>query len=104
MGITYNPFTGQLDYTGGSGGGSTTPYSSTFVTGDWVVNGADYDLTFAQGVHNKGLNPQIQVFALNGIVYEEVSVFSSIDSVSGLITIRVSGTPDLRFNGKIVVE
>ena len=105
MSIKFNPSSGNFDFVGASSPGTSySPYSDTFIVGDWVVSGSDYEITYTQATHGKGLNPTIHVYELTGGVYEEVSILNTVNSVTGLVTIKVNGTPDLRFQGKIVIN
>lgn len=85
---------------------STSPgakYTRSFSTGDWVLNGADYEFTILASVHTKGSNLQIQVYQQNGANYEEVIVGINV-LASGNVVLTVSSTPDARFNGKVLIN
>lgn len=108
MGTKLNIFTGQLDFTGT---GSTppptpeTPYADTFNnTTDWVgPSGGFYTITIAQVTHQKGINPQVQVLELDGSNFNIVDVDRVQVTPTGDVEIRVPASPDLRFNGKIII-
>ena len=106
MAFEFNPLTGEFDIVGSSGSGAQAPnYLQTFVSGDWVgpVDGF-YSLTILASIHNKGINPVIQVFELNGTDYEEIDLSITVHSITGDITLGVTETPDSRFNGKIIIS
>lgn len=105
MGWIYNPFTGSLDLVGTSGGGVQDPnFVDTFLIADWTgPSGGLYSYSLTAVTHGKGTDPIVQVYELNGSDYEIANVFFKVNS-SGDITIQVSDTPDLRFDGKIVVS
>lgn len=72
-------------------------------TSDWVLDVDLYELSVLAAAHNKGLNPQVQTFELNGANFEEVTCNTLIDN-SGNVKIKIPQLPDLRFNGKIILS
>lgn len=84
------------------GGSGTPPFNSPFVSGDWSLNGANYDLAITEATHGQGAQLNVQVFEKVGTDYREVVVDILISS-TGNITISVSSSPDLRFEGKIII-
>jgi len=85
----------------GAGGGSV-PYQGTILIASWVLNGATYELLIPESSHGKGAIIAVQVFELSGGVYSEVEVDIRI-SASGDITLIIQSSPDLRFDGKLIV-
>lgn len=78
----------------GSGGGVTT----TFTTSNWVLNGTNYTYTIASP------NIQsVQVQELNGSNYSPVEVDSIVISATNAV-LSIPATPDLRFNGRVIVQ
>ena len=106
MGIFINPFTGQLDFTGSSGGGSSTSanYEQLFnATTDWGSPSAGvYTFVLLQATHAKGTKLNINVYELNGSDYQSVGITSKING-TGDITLEVLQSPDNRFEGKIII-
>ena len=133
MGVKLNIFTGQLEFAGSGGGqilasnvivvpsgnltstnaqdaleelqGEIDNYSDTFNnTTDWSgPTGGFYTITYPQATHQKGIAPKIMIFE------NELGNFNVVDvdrvqvTPAGDIEIRVPSSPDLRFNGKIVI-
>lgn len=94
------------EYAESSSGGSTSSENYIRVfnnSSNWTSNIDLYELSVLVSAHNKGSNPQIQTFELNGSTFEEVTCNTIIDN-SGNIKIRIPQLPDLRFNGKIIVS
>lgn len=77
-------------------------YEQTFSAGDWDLVLGSYELQIPISNHNKGLNPESEVYEANGGNYDRVSVFITNSSL-GDVTLQVSATPDNRFTGKIVI-
>ena len=102
MGNTYKRVN-QASVAAGGGGGSGTPYSTVFNVGSW--NGPSsgfYSITVLAVSHNKGTSPGVQVFELDGALYGQVETIISING-SGDVEVKVSSSPDNRFDGKIVI-
>jgi hypothetical protein len=72
-------------------------------TTDWTLNVDVYEIEILASNHGKGINPQLQTFETNGGDFDEVVCSMSIDS-SGNAKIKVQQTPNLRFNGKIILS
>lgn len=133
MPYVVNPFTGQLDYVNpppSGGATSYTPsnpaewspvpstvggaldqlatrtarYSATFnATSDWAVDGSDYKVYKGYVTHGRGPTPVVEVFQdIGGGLFQKANVDIQIDT-SGNVSVYVSGTPDLRFAGKIII-
>jgi len=106
LGITYNPFNGNLDFTGSGGSAVQSPnYFAIFNnTTDWgSASGGNYTITILASTHGKGTNPIVQILELNGSDYETIVVSHKLNA-SGDISVLVSDTPDLRFNMKIIIS
>lgn len=107
MGIIINPTTGQIDFTGSGGGGGPSVATRTVVsfnTVDWVGPSAGkYTLTILRTTHNKTANPNVSVYELVSGSYEPVAVDTIKIDASGNITLELTETPDLRFQGIVVV-
>jgi hypothetical protein len=105
VGITFNPFTGELDFTGaGSVPVTVAPrYNKTITNPDWVVDGSDYSITILYSVHQKDTTPSVVCFEeISPGVFEEVKPNITINTI-GDIKIKVNQTPDLRFSGKLII-
>jgi hypothetical protein len=72
-------------------------------TTDWTLNVDTYEIEVLASSHGKGINPQLQTFETNGGNFDEVICSMSIDS-SGNAKIKVQQTPNLRFNGKLILS
>lgn len=79
-------------------------YSEAFVIADWVVDGADYKIDILESSHTKGVNPIVSILEEDGANFNIVDVDRIQVSAIGNIEIRVLGTPDLRFDGKIIIS
>lgn len=101
MSGTYKSINSLGGDSGGGGGGSGTPsYTETFVIADWQLVSGSYQIVIPESSHEKGLNPIVQVFELNGSNYEQVDLFTRI-SASGNVTLVVGD--DSRFNGIVII-
>jgi hypothetical protein len=83
-------------------GSSTAKYIRTFVVGDWTLSGSDYFITISENTHGIGTDPTVVAYFDNGTTFEEVEVDVSIND-AGDVTIKVTSTPDNRFDGKITI-
>jgi hypothetical protein len=101
--IEGNNTTKEIDFRAVGGGGNSS-YVDTFDdSADWgAASGGNYSITIAQLTHGKGVSPKVQVFELVGATYELVYL-NTIVSAAGNVTISVNETPDLRFEGKIII-
>lgn len=77
-------------------------YSNPFLIADWGLSGGDYTITIPSGVHGKGTEPKAIVYEKSGSDYIQTGVEVKTSS-AGLITLSVNASPDLRFDGKIIV-
>ena len=107
MSFKFNPIGAMgFDIVGsGSGGGSgPAERSSTGFTGvTWTGPSAgEYTLTITAATHGKGINPNVMVYETSGADF--IQVFPSVMiNASGDVSLKVSETPDNRFNGKILI-
>lgn len=93
----------SLNITGvNTGGGANPPYNQAFVVADWSLNGSVYEIDILESTHGLGANLGIHVYELVGGNYNEVVVDTEIDA-TGNITISISSSTDLRFDGKIII-
>jgi hypothetical protein len=103
--IAFNPFSGQFDYVGTSGGGIVVPTYELAITNNtqWgVASGGIYSITILASNHGHGVNPLVQCLETNGSNYDLIIVAHKLNA-SGDITIEVDETPDNRFLGKILI-
>ena len=105
--VIFNPISGEFDFVGTSGGGPAVQspnYVATFNNPiSWgAASGGNYSLVIPVATHGKGQNPVVQILELSGSDYMTIGISHKVDSL-GNITIQVSETPDLRFNGKIII-
>jgi len=93
-----------VNASGTGSGGDATPYTETFnATTDWgAPSGGFYTIVVPQSVHDKSVEPLVQLYELVSGNFEQVDA-EIIVSVAGDITIRVTEVIDTRFAGKIVI-
>lgn len=92
-----------INASGGSGT-STPPYAQSFTAaGSWSLNGSAYELAIPESTHGQGANVVVQVFELDTGVYREVQTDIIVNGI-GNVTIQVTASPDLRFDGKVVIR
>ena len=89
---------------GSGGSGDATPFTQTFnATTDWgAPSGGFYTIAIPQSVHDKSIEPLVQLYELVSGNFEQVDA-EIIISPAGDINIRVTETIDTRFAGKIVI-
>ena len=90
------------DAVGGGGGGGNPPYSSSFLVASWNLNVDKYEITISEATHERGAAVLVQVYELDTGVYKEVGTDITV-SAAGNITITIAASPDLRFDGKVVI-
>lgn len=78
------------------------PYD--FVVSDWVDEGYYYTINIPVLAHNSGQYPIFQAYEKIGAEYHSVSFDSIILQATGEFKIRVLKNPDLRFNGRLIVD
>ena len=85
-------------------GSSFPPHTQSFnATSSWTLNGSDYEITVLESNHSQGANVLVQVYELVGTDYQQVIVDVVKNSI-GNVTIKVNASPDLRFEGKLVIK
>lgn len=99
--ISANSLTGEIDFQ--VTGGSTPPHVASFVSGDWVSDSGQYQITVLAGTHLKGINPTVQIYEDVLGLFEEIEAPIELNTL-GDITIIVEQTPDLRFSGKMIIS
>ena len=72
-------------------------------TTDWSLVADEYILTIPASTHLKGINPQVQVYEVDGSDFANVIVYTAINA-NGNITLAVPQTPDTRFTGKVIIS
>ena len=106
MGILFNPFSCELDLTGGTGGAPITVaprYIQTITNPDWVVDGADYSITILYATHQKDTTPSVVCFEeVSPGQFEQVTPNIIVNTI-GDVKVKVNQTPDLRFSGKLII-
>ncbi len=122
MGIIFNPLTGQFDFTGsGDTSGLQAQIDSLndrvndveteiaefsketvlFTTSDFVLVVDQYIFTVTAITHEKN-NPTVTVYEENGANFDEVTASIKILANKD-VQLIVPQTPDLRFNGKLII-
>lgn len=82
---------------------AATKYTQAFVVADWVSASPDYTLTITGATHGKGLFPVIQVFQSAAGVNSLVNTVVEVTAASGDVVLKVSLSPDNRFDGVIII-
>lgn len=78
-------------------------YSEVFNnTTDWTLDVDSYFITVTKAIHKKD-NPIVQTLELSGLDYVEVTTGVRVDASENVI-ITVNSTPDLRFEGKLIIS
>ena len=78
------------------------PYN--FTVSDWVLNGAYYSIFLTTAIHDANQYPVIQSYEKVGSQYVSVQFDSIIMETNGDFEIRVLSDPDLRFEGRIILD
>lgn len=74
-------------------------------TTDWSgPTGGYYRISIGAVQHLQGVQPRIECYVLNGSVYDVVEPDNVSVTATGDITIYVPSEPDLRYQGKVVVQ
>jgi hypothetical protein len=87
----------------GTGASFVPPFSSLFTTLTWVLTSGEYEIQVAPATHGRGINPTVHVYESVGSDFEEVELSITI-LPTGIVSIKISASPDLRFNGKITIS
>jgi len=72
-------------------------------TTNWELVEDEYILSVPSTTHLRGVNPQIQIYEIEGSEFVNVIAYTSINS-SGDIFIKVTQIPDTRFAGKLIIS
>lgn len=91
-----------MDAVGGGGGSGNPPYTSSFLVGNWSLDGGVYKIQVLESTHGLGTEIQVQVFEKVGSDYRQLEVDVFI-TTAGDITLSISSSPDLRFEGKLTI-
>lgn len=82
---------------------SAAKYELAFLIADWVFNTDHYEIVVNEATHLQGDRPLAMIFETNGAEFDEVSTGLTITN-AGVVTFKISSTPDLRFDGKLIIE
>lgn len=77
-------------------------FVQVFTTASWTSSSGEYWLEYDPSIHLKGANPVVIVLEDNSGEYYTVLVTIEITNV-GIVRVRVPQSPDLRFDGKIII-
>jgi len=99
---TYNNINIASESSGGVPGESNPPYAATVSVSSWSDNGSEYEFNVPQSTHSRGAVLAVQTYELDGSDYSEVEV-NTIVNTSGDVKITISSSPDLRFDGRIII-
>jgi hypothetical protein len=87
---------------------STTPVSKYKLvfnsSSDWTLSSGFYEITILGTTHGKGNDPVVQVFETSGGASTEVKCVITVTDSNGDVFLQVTGTPDNRFAGKVLIE
>lgn len=94
----------SVNITGGSGGSGSNPASVvSFIVGDWSGPSlGEYTITILATTHDRGTSPMVQVFEKVGSDFEEIEIAVEVTAIGDVI-LKVTETPDLRFEGKVLI-
>lgn len=93
-----------IDQIVGGGNDLDNRYSQTITLASWgSPSSGVYSITVLEATHGREENPVVQVYENDLTNFDQIEVDININP-SGDITISVPETPDLRFEGKIIIE
>lgn len=97
--------TWYVDYLEESDKIASTRYVDTFnATTDWgAAAGGYYTRTIAVGDHERGVTPQVELSEKSGSDYIKVEADEVKTLANGDVAIRVTETPDCRFEGRAIL-
>lgn len=72
-------------------------------TSNWLPIADEYVLSIPASTHLRGINPQVQIYEVDGSDFANVIVYTAINT-SGDIIVAVPQTPDTRFAGKAIIS
>lgn len=87
----------------GTGASFVAPFTSSFTIPSWSLASGEYQIQIAASTHGRGASPSVHVYETVGSDFEEIGLSITISS-TGLVTIKISSSPDLRFDGKITIS
>lgn len=103
MSLVFNPLGPPFDFIGGTGAPSSpVKYSAAISVAGFTLVSGNYEMVILASTHGAGINPISQCFELITGNYELIYPTIIVNGL-GDITIQVSGTPDLRFDGKLII-
>jgi len=82
---------------------SYPPYTLSFSNTDWTISGSYATISVPFSIHQKGYFPTAEVYEIVAFNLEKVNTEVVIDN-TGLVTIKVSFIPDLRFSGRLIIS
>lgn len=77
-------------------------YLANFIIASWTLSAGEYVIEYPKTLHSKGDNPIVQVFELELGQYSPVIMTVEVTNI-GLVRLRIPQTPDLRFEGKVII-
>ena len=99
-GLTATNIQDAIDELASSGSAS---YVDDFIVADWNLDSGLYKYEILEAAHGKGVAPIIQVQQTNGLLYDDVQTGIEVNA-SGDITLTISSSPDLRFDGRSIIK
>jgi hypothetical protein len=97
--VLTNDGSGNLTWQAAAASKYVSPFNNTT---DWTLVSGFYEITITAATHGLGTSPAVSVFELDSGNYIAVGCVISV-SAAGNVTIQVTGTPDNRFEGKLVI-
>lgn len=83
--------------------GGVGAFSKEFLISDWIDNNPLYSIFIPSSEHLKESVSSIILYKNNGVNYEEVYVESKIVDAFMGVEINVLYSPDMRFDGRVVI-
>ncbi len=83
--------------------GGVEAFSKEFIISDWIDNNPLYSIFITSNEHQKSTISSIIIYKNNGGNYEEVYVESKIVDAFMGVEINVLYSPDMRFDGRVVI-
>lgn len=81
----------------------TAKFTQTFVIADWVSASPDYTYSIPASTHGKGLYPMVQVYQTSGGTNSLVQTVVEVDTATGNVMLKVTLSPDNRFDGRVII-
>lgn len=101
--LTWDSTTKKATFKPNSGPVGELSKTLTFTTGNWNDGGSFYFINILKSWHNLSSTPDLIAQEIIGGNYVTVGVEWYVNNI-GDITVKVSKTPDLRFNGRFIVK